>query len=120
MYSLYLSLYLLFILKNIKIGDHLQTFQTQSEDLQVHDWGDIEIKDNVVLQKTQVRDNHLPPPHTLIMDFTMTHVRFGHSHLNPIGQFTYRKRSDGPPDPNGALKEAVRIKIRHYRNLYLN
>ena len=82
--------------------------------------GDIEIKDNVVLQKPQPPVNHLPPPHTLIMDFTMTHVRFGHSHLNPIGQFTYRKRSDGPPDPNGALKEAVRIKIRHYRNLYLN
>jgi hypothetical protein len=50
----------------------------------------------------------------------MTHVRFGRSHLHPIGQLTHTRRSDGAPDPDGALKEAARIKIRHYRNLCLN
>ena len=76
---------------------------TQTVVLQVHDWvfyklgvllgsvghkvkihkitpttgkerGDIEIKDYVSLQKTHGQDNRRPPPHTLIMDFTMTHV----------------------------------------------
>ena len=53
-------------------------------------------------------------------DFTMTHVRFGRSHLHPVGQFTHTRCSDGAPDPGGVLKEAVRIKIRQYRQLYLN
>ena len=35
-------------------------------------------------------------------------------------QLTNTRRSDGAPDPDGALKDVVRIKIRHYRNLYLN
>ena len=81
----------------------LQTCQTRSAVLQVHDWvvyklgvllgsmghkvkihkitpatdkerGAIEIKDYVVLQKPQAQDNRLPPPPTLIMDFTMTHA----------------------------------------------
>ena len=39
--------------------------------------GDIEIKDYVVLQKPQTQDKRLPPPRTLIMDYTMTHVRLG-------------------------------------------
>ena len=82
--------------------------------------GDIEIKDYVVLQKPQAQVNRLPPPRTLIMDFTMTHVRFGRSHLHPIGQLTHTRRSNGAPDPDGALKKAARIKIRHYRNVYLN
>ena len=51
--------------------------------------GDIEIKDYVVLQKPQTQDNRLPPPHTLIMDYTMTHIRFGRSHLHPMGQLTH-------------------------------
>ena len=91
-------------------GDHLQTCQTKSTASQVHDWvvyklgtllgsvgyrvkihkitpatdkerGDIEIKDYVVLQKPQTQDNRLPPPHTLIIDYTMTHIRFGCSNL---------------------------------------
>ena len=43
--------------------------------------GDMEIKDyyGVVLQKPQPQDTRLPP-HTLIMDYTMTHVRFWCSH----------------------------------------
>ena len=74
----------------------------------------------MVLQKPQGQDNCLRPPRTLIMDFTMTHVRFGCSHLQPIGQFTHTRRSDGTPDPDASLKESVRIKIRHYRNIHLN
>jgi len=40
--------------------------------------------------------------------------------LTPYDQLTNTRRSDGAPDPDVALKEVVRIKIRHYRNLYLN
>jgi hypothetical protein len=82
--------------------------------------GDMEIKDYVVMQIPQPQANRLPPPHTLIMDYTMTHVRFGCSHLYPMDQLTNTRRSDGPPDPDVDFKEVVRIKIRHYRNLYLN
>jgi len=82
--------------------------------------GDIEIKDYVVLQKPQEQDNRLPPPRSLIMDFTRTHYRFGRSHLHPTGQITHTRRSDGVLDPDGARKEAARIKIRHYRRIYLD
>jgi hypothetical protein len=75
--------------------------------------GDLEIKDSVVLQ-------NLPPPRTLILDFTMTHIRFGRSNLHPNRQLTHTRSSDGAPDPDGALKTVVRVKIRHYRQLYLN
>jgi hypothetical protein len=54
------------------------------------------------------------------MDYTITHNRFGRSHLHPMVQLTNTRRSDGAPDPDTALKDVVRIKIRHYRNLYLN
>ncbi len=54
------------------------------------------------------------------MDYTMTHVRFGRSHLHPKDQLTNTRRSDGAPDPDSSFKEVVRIKISHYRNLYLN
>ena len=38
-----------------------------------------------------------------------------------MGQLiTNTRRSDGVPDPDGTLKETVRIKIRHYHNVYLN
>jgi hypothetical protein len=50
----------------------------------------------------------------------MTHIRFGSSHLHPRGQLTNTRRSDGAPDPDVSFKEVVRIKTRHYRNLYLN
>ncbi len=36
--------------------------------------GDVEIKDYVVLQKPQEQADRLPPPRTLIFDFTMTHT----------------------------------------------
>jgi hypothetical protein len=72
----------------------------------------IEIKDYVVFQKPQA--DRLPPPRTLIMDYTMTHVRFGRSHLHPMGQLTNTRRSDGAPDPDVVFKEVDRIKIRYY------
>ena len=129
-------------------GYHLQTCETKSATSQVHDWmvykmgallgssghrvkihkitpatgkerGDLEIKDYVVLQKPQAQDNRLTPPRTLIADFTMTHVRFGRSHLHPMGQLTNTSLSDGAPDPDGAQKAVARITIRHYHNLYL-
>ena len=50
----------------------------------------------------------------------MTHIRFGRSHVHPMGQLTNTRRSDGAPDLDGALKEVARIKIRHYRTVYLN
>ena len=50
----------------------------------------------------------------------MNHIRFGRSHLEPMGQLTNTRRSDGPPEPDGTLREVVRIKIRNYRNVYLN
>jgi hypothetical protein len=130
-------------------GDHLQTCQTQSASLPSHDWvackigallgsvghkvkihnitpatgkerGDVEVKDYVVLQKPQEQDNRLPPPRTLIMDFTMTHVRFRRSHLQPSGQLPNTWHSDGAPQPHGALIAAVRSKIQHYRRIYLD
>ena len=131
-------------------GDQLQTCQTKSADSQVHYWvvyklgtllgsvghrvkihnitpvtgkerGDLEIKDYGVMQKPQTQANRLPPPRTLIMDYVMTHIRFGHSYLHPMGQLTNTRSSDGGPDPDRSLKEkVVRIKIRHYKNVYLN
>ena len=72
------------------------------------------------MQKPKPETNGLPPPHTLIMDYTMTHIWFGSSHLHPMDQLTNTRRSDGSPDPDVVLKEVVRIKIRYYRTLYLN
>ena len=37
-----------------------------------------------------------------------------------MGQLTSTRISVGTPDPDGDLKEVVSIKIRHYRNVYLN
>ena len=48
--------------------------------------GDIEIKDYVVLPHGQ--DNCLPPC-PLILDFTITHDRFGRSRLDSSGRLTH-------------------------------
>ncbi|MCG3769725.1 MAG: hypothetical protein JW384_00855 [Nitrosomonadaceae bacterium] len=130
-------------------GDHLQTCQVKSAATQVHDWavyklsgilgsvghrvkihkitpaqgkerGDLEIRDYVVMQKPQDGTDRLPPPRTLIMDFTLTHTRFGRSQLHSLGQLTHSRRCDGAPEPDGALRESARTKIRHYRQLYVN
>ena len=82
--------------------------------------GDLEIKDYVVLQKPQVQVDRLPPPRTLILDFTMTHPHYGRSHVHLSGQLTNIRRSDGAPEPDGSLKVVARKKIIHYRQLYLD
>ncbi len=38
------------------------------------EWDDLEIKDYVVLQKPQEQADRLPPPRTLILDFTLTYT----------------------------------------------
>ena len=97
--------------------NHWQTCQVKSAASQVHDWvvyrlggilgsvghklkihkitpatgkerGELEIKDYVVLQKRQEQADRLPPPRTLILDFTMTHPRYGRSHVHLSGQLT--------------------------------
>ena len=64
--------------------------------------------------------DRLPPPSTLILDFTMTHTRYGRSHVHPIGQLTNIRRSEGTPEPDGVLKVVDRKKIIHYRQLYID
>ena len=50
----------------------------------------------------------------------MTDTRFGKSHLSSLGQLTHTRRTDGAPEPDGALRTVVRTKIPHYRQLYIN
>ncbi len=126
----------------------MQTCKVKSAASQVHDWvvyrlggifglvghrvkihkitpvtdkerDDLEIKDYVVLQKPHEQTDLLPPPRTLILDFTLTHTRYGSSHVS-TGQLTNTRRSDGTPELDGALREVTRKKILHYRQLYLN
>ena len=40
--------------------------------------------------------------------------------MYPIGQLTNIRCSDGVPEPDGALREVVRKKILHYRQLYID
>ena len=82
--------------------------------------GDEEIRDYVVLQKPRDLTDCLPPPRTLILDFTLTHTRFGKSQLSSLGHLTHTRRTDGSPEPDGALRTVARAKIRHYRQLYIN
>jgi hypothetical protein len=64
--------------------------------------------------------SRLPPPRTLILDFTLTHSRYVSSHVHTTGQLTNIRRSDGAPELDGALREVARTKILHYHQLYLN
>jgi hypothetical protein len=127
----------------------LETCKVKSADSQVHDWVvyhltgifgsvghrvkihkitpttgkervNLEIKDYVVLQKPQEQTDHLPPPRTLILDFTLTHTRYESSHVHTTGQLTNTTRSDDTPDLDGALREVSRKKILHYHQLYIN
>jgi hypothetical protein len=74
----------------------------------------------VVLQKPQEQADHLPPPRTLILDFTLTHTRYVSSHVHTTGQLTNTRRSDDAPELDGDLREVTRKKILHYRQLYIN
>ncbi len=127
----------------------MQTCKVKSAASQVHDWvvyrlggifglvghrvkihkitpatgkerGDLEIKDYMVLQKPLEHADRLPPPRTLILDFTLTHTRYDSSHVYTTGHLTNTRSSDGAPVLDGALLEVVRTKILHYCQLYLN
>jgi hypothetical protein len=79
---------------------------------------DLEIKDYVVLQKPLEQADRLPPPRTLILDFTLTHTRYDSSHVHTTGQLTNTRRSDGAPefdgDPIVFLPDAVDTTGRLY------
>ena len=77
--------------------------------------GDIEIGKYIVLPWEQ--DNRLPP-RTLLLDYTMTHDRFGHSNLHTNGKLTHWLRSTGAPQPDDTLNNDERIKNNHYRQKY--
>ncbi len=62
--------------------------------------GDIETKDYVVLPRGE--DNPIPP-HTLIMDVTMTHDLYGRTTQHTNGTLTHRISTNGAPHPDGAL-----------------
>ncbi len=74
----------------------------------------------MVLQKPLEQADRLPAPRTLILDFTVTHTRYGSSHVHTTGQLTNTRRSDVAPELDGALREVDRAKILHYHQLYLN
>ena len=77
--------------------------------------GDIEIDNYVVLPR---REDNLLPPRPLILDFTMTHDRYGRSNAYTNGMLTHRIRSTGEPQPDGALNTTAQVKNRHYKRLY--
>ena len=65
-----------------------------------------------------VQDPNTLPPCPLILDFTMTHDRYGRSNAYTNGMLTHRIRSTGAPQPDGALNTAAQVKNRHYKRLY--
>ena len=78
--------------------------------------GDIGIGKYIVLPRGQ--DNHLTP-RPLLLDFTMTHDRFGHSNLRTNRKFTHCLRSTGVPQSDGVLNNDAHIKNNHYRRIYV-
>ncbi len=74
----------------------------------------------MVLQKTQDQTDRLPPPRTLILDFTMNHTCYGRSHVHSTRQLTHTRRSDCVPYPDTVGRVVVRKKILHYHQLYIN
>ena len=82
--------------------------------------GDLDVKDYVVLQKSQEQTDRLPPSRTLILDFTLTHTHYGSSHVQPTVDLTNTRSSDDAPELDGVLREVTRKKILHYRQLHIN
>ncbi len=70
----------------------------------------------MVLQKPQQQDDRLPPPRTLILDFTLTRS----SHVHTTGQLTNTRSSEDAPESDGVLRVVVRKKILHYPQLCIN
>ncbi len=79
--------------------------------------GDIEIRDYVLLPRGE--DNSIPPL-TLLMEVTMTHDDYGRTTHCTNGTLTHRVSSTGTPQSVGTLNNVDRIKIRHYRQLYVD
>jgi hypothetical protein len=79
--------------------------------------GDIEIQDYVILPRGE--DDRLPV-RTLVMDVTMTHDRYGRTTQHTNGALTHRVSSTGAPQPDGTLNKEDRMKIRHYRQIYVD
>jgi hypothetical protein len=52
------------------------------------------------------------------MDVTETHDRYGRTTQRTNGAFTHRVSSTSVPLSDGVLNNVVRIKIRHYRQIY--
>jgi hypothetical protein len=50
----------------------------------------------------------------------MTHDRYGRTTQHTNGALKHRVPSTGAPQPDGALNKAVRMKIRHYRQIYVD
>ncbi len=48
----------------------------------------------------------------------MTHPHYGRSHVHPIGQPTNIRRSDGAPEPDGALKVVARKPVDTSGRIY--
>ncbi len=66
---------------------------------------------------THGEDDRLPP-HTLVMDVTMTHDRYGHTTQRTNGTLTNRVPSTGAPQSDGVLNKTTRNKLRYYRQIY--
>jgi hypothetical protein len=96
------------------LGHRVKTHRTTSPG---HERGDIEIKDYVILPLGE--DDRIPP-HTLVMDVTMTYDRYGLTTRRTNGTLTNRVSSTGAPQPDGVLNKADRIKIRCYRQIYVD
>ena len=99
---------LLFCSVGYRVKTHKGTPRTGNEH------GDIEIKDDVILSRDE--DNPIPP-HTLMMNVTMTHDHYGRTTQSTNGTLTYRVSSTGSPQTDGDLNNTVRIKIRHHRQI---
>jgi hypothetical protein len=50
----------------------------------------------------------------------MTHDRYGLNTQHTNGALTHRVPSTGAPQSDGALNKTVRMKIRHYRHIYVD
>ena len=85
----------------------------------VNDFGDVEIKDYVVLPHGE--DNRLPP-HPLLLDVTMTHDLlkhlYGRTTLIPAENTLHTISSNDVPQSDGTLTNTVRKKMLHYRQFY--
>jgi hypothetical protein len=54
------------------------------------------------------------------MNITMTHDRYGGNTQDTNGTLTHRISSNDSPHPDGGLKNTVRTKIIHYRQIYVD